>query len=191
MTPEEFIEKWGNGEKLNPVNYERLKSLNLSKETTDFLKIAGLPYSASPFLSFTKDTPTNGIDTLSKVYGLDNQYDKFIMIGSDGSGNPIVIDISKSENIVLLDHESEFCIIELINSSINNLGACLLYYRNFIQQIIAENGDDAFLEANFTDSQYNILRDQINSNEQSLKYSFWHKELRNLIEDRKYNQEKK
>lgn len=191
MTPEEFIEKWGNDEKLNPVNYESLKSLNLSKKTTDFLINAGLPYSVAPFLSFTKDTPTNGIDRLSKIYGLDNRYDKFIMIGTDGSGNPIAIDISKSENIVLLDHENEFCVIELINSSINNLGACLVHYRNFIQQIIAENGDDAFLEANFTDAQYNILRDLINSTEQSLKYSFWQNELRNLIKDRKYNQEKK
>ncbi len=49
------------------------------------------------------------------------------MIGSDGNGNPIGIEL-KTGKVLLLDHEDKFYTIQFINNSIRQLGECLLAY---------------------------------------------------------------
>jgi len=51
----------------------------------------------------------------------------FPMIGSDGAGNPICLDMDTGE-VLLLDHEDDFRTWTFINSSIKQLSECLLAY---------------------------------------------------------------
>jgi len=55
------------------------------------------------------------------------------MIGSDGSGNPICVE-QTSGVVVLLDHEDWFRTRQFVNSSVRQLGECLLVYMGEQQQ---------------------------------------------------------
>jgi hypothetical protein len=49
------------------------------------------------------------------------------MIGSDGAGNPICVEQGTGE-IMLLDHEDWFRTRQFVNTSVRQLGECLLAY---------------------------------------------------------------
>jgi hypothetical protein len=53
--------------------------------------------------------------------------DPYRMIGSDGCGNPICL-VQATGSVVLLDHEDRFRTVRFVNSSIRQLGECLLAY---------------------------------------------------------------
>lgn len=108
MTPEEFKQKWISLENnLNPISSEKLDGLGLSAKTINFLVRSGLPDSAAPFLSFSNDSEdlSNGIQKLNKVYDiLDPEFEKYVVIGSCGDGDPIVINTQMDDQIEFLDN---------------------------------------------------------------------------------------
>lgn len=107
---------------------------NIPESAKDFLTTVGLPVEAAPFLTFDP----NGNDRLAPCEG----QTRFVL-GSDGSGNPIVLD---SHGVVwLVDHEEPTC-SSLINSSIATLAECLVAYRAMVAKARTEGGDDAYLE---------------------------------------------
>lgn len=164
MTPEEFKQKWISVENnLNPIGSEKLDGLGLSAKTINFLVRSGLPDSAAPFLSFSNDSEdlSNGIQKLNKVYDiLDPEFEKYVVIGSCGDGDPIVINTQMDDQIEFLDHENYFS-SGFFNSDISGLAKSLLAYRNFIDMILEENGEDAYLDSVFTDEQFEKLKNEI------------------------------
>src|SRR5690606_3948608 len=109
MTATEFKTQWAMREdNLQPISLKNLEGLNLKQSTIDFLTISGLPADAAPFLSFAKDTDDGyyRIAILPEHYDdLDESFDSYVVIGSDGAGNPIAIDTADQDKIVWLDHE--------------------------------------------------------------------------------------
>ncbi len=189
MTEAELIFTWHQlGIKLNAIESSGLERFNLSPSAVAFLSKIGLPADAAPFLSFVinTDDKLRGINRLTELYNIGPSYSNYILIGSDGGGNPIVIDTSNNEQIVLLDHEDNFGLLYLMNSSLSSLSICLLHYCNFIKTIIRENGDDAFLDANFTDSQFEKLKEQLTGAEPEMLSGFWNAELNTLLANREY-----
>lgn len=164
MTPEEFKQKWISVENnLNPIGSEKLDGLGLSAKTINFLVRSGLPDSAAPFLSFSNDSEdlSNGIQKLNKVYDiLDPEFEKYVVIGSCGDGDPIVINTQMDDQIEFLDNENYFS-SGFFNSDISGLAKSLLAYRNFIDMILEENGEDAYLDSVFTDEQFEKLKNEI------------------------------
>jgi hypothetical protein len=164
MTPEEFKQIWTNEEEeLSQLNLESLKGLNLLPATVDFLTIAGLPSDAAPFLSFIQDKEED-YNTINKLTGhydfLGPEYDRYVVIGTCNDGDVIAIDTAGNDQIVWLDHEDSFS-SRFFNSSINSLAACLLAYRDFVLTVQKENGEDAFINSDFTDEQFETLKQQL------------------------------
>jgi hypothetical protein len=164
MTPEQFRQTWTAYEdNLSPLDHNSLVGLNLKSSTIEFLTLVGLPFDAAPFLSFVQNNADryNTIDKLTKHYSfLELEHDKYVVIGSCGDGDVIAIDTDNNDQIVWLDHEDNFS-SRFFNSSINSLAECLVIQRNFIQTILKENGEDALINSNFTDEQFETLKQKL------------------------------
>ena len=146
ITPAEFIAGWKQFKAQNPVliddeEYQlrvakaddaRLK--NLPWPTKQFLLEAGLPKSFLSLIYF--HDLSEGIKPIWEVYGPRDPWaaqqrgelDQYFVIGSDEQDNPICLDASNEERIVLLDHDCNFRNWQFVNSSIAHLAACLLAF---------------------------------------------------------------
>ncbi len=189
MTPLEFKNQWKlGGDILNKISPNRISEFKLSKSVFDFLTLAGLPDDAAPFLIFSKDSddPFYGVHRLTKMYEfLEVEFDKYIRIGSCNDGDPIVINTSKNDQIEYLDHEDNFA-SSFFNSSFNAMAKSLIAYRNFVNTILVENGDEALLNSNFTDSQFSSLKLAIQraDDQTYLKDGFWKTQIEMDLEMR-------
>ena len=91
-----------------------------------------LPSEAAPFLSFDK---AEDVKRIFEVYGSSWEWsdkDKerlspYIMIGSDGSGNPIC-QRNTDKAVVLIDHDDGFNSVSFVNSGVQQLQESLLAY---------------------------------------------------------------
>lgn len=164
MGPEQFRQIWtANGDNLSPLNPDNLIGLNLKPSTADFLTLAGLPFDAAPFLSFVQNKADkyNTINKLTNHYDfLEAEYDKYIVIGSCSDGDVIAINTDNNDQIVWLDHEDYFS-SRFFNSTVNSLAECLVIYRDFVQTILKDNGENAYLNADFTDQQFETLKQKL------------------------------
>lgn len=196
MKVEEFKTKWTLKEdNLNSISAKTLSGLGLSEKTIGFLINSGLPDEAAPFLSFSKDSEDiyEGVQKLNNVYGfLESEFEKYIVIGSLGDGDPIVVNTALNDQIEYLDHEDYFS-AQLFNSDIYGLAKCLLAYRNFVDKIIEENGEDAFFDSDFTDRQFENLRAELyNADPIALgNNGFWSAQLQMDLDLREDNKNEK
>ena len=188
MTTQEFKSAWeASDHSLRPLSIERFKGLNLQQATIDFLTHAGLPGIVAPYLAFVRDTNDiyDGINRLTKQYDtLEKEFDKYITIGVDGSGNLIALNTEMNDRVEWLDHE-DFS-PRYMNNSIHELGELLIIYRDFVDQIQLENGEDAYLEANFTDAQLQNLKQRMEKADAKVltEDGFWKSEIEMLLENR-------
>ncbi len=196
MTPQDFKKIWTvNGDSTSQLTNILIRNLNLNKSTISFLETSGLPKEASPYLTFVKETNNSfeSIGVLTDKYDfLDTEFEKYIVIGSDGNGNNIVINSIKNDQIECLDIENSFASI-FMNSSINELAKSLIAYREFTETILNANGEDALLESNFSDKQFETLKkDLINADSRAIEEnSFWKMELDSLLENREFTLKEK
>lgn len=182
MNAEEFKKAWtSTNDNLNPIDLIRLKGLGLSKEIIHFLTAVGLPNNAAPFLSFSQNTDDihYGIQKLNTVFDiLEPEYSKYIIIGTCNDGDPIVINIEKNYQIEFLDHENYFS-ARPFNTDLNSLANCLIIYRNFISKV-NQNGENAYINSEFTDEQYEELKGHLyNADPKVLgNDDFWSEQLK-------------
>jgi len=155
MAPYEFKNIWtANGEILTPLTLSQLPKYNLSKDTIDFLSLAGLPNYAAPNLSFASNTDNNisGIFKLTEQCDyLGTEYEKYIAIGYCRDGDIIAIDTNDNDKIKQLDHEDLFS-EQFFNSSIKAFAEFLTIYRDF---------DRSFNNFYFTDEQFRIMKEKM------------------------------
>ena len=189
MTPKEYLTNWtGQGDKLIALSKQKLIDLNLQASTISYLEV-GLPEDAAPYILFVNNSNDlyEGVAKLEDQYDLDLEPDKYIVIGSDGSGNPIAVNIKNNDTIEWLDHEdyfeSSYC-----NNSLASLLNFLIIYRDFVNEIISANGDDALLDANFTDEQFDYMKERMLTVDSTAvnQLGFWKEELEMLIANREH-----
>jgi len=120
------------GDRLCTYARDDLSASVLPDGTKHFLQVAGLPDEAAPFLSF-KPLSLGWLDAHNRGYP----------IGSDGNGNPIVVD--EGGIVWLIDHEAPTH-ASLVNSTVGALADCLISYRALVTETIPIGGDDAFLD---------------------------------------------
>ncbi|MEP0034303.1 MULTISPECIES: SUKH-4 family immunity protein [Flavobacteriaceae] len=182
MKPEEFKNIWTLEENnLNSISQEKLNGLGLSESSIEFLVKSGLPDSAAPFLSFSKDSNDvyDSVQKLTTIYDfLEPEFEKYIVIGSCNNGDPIVINTGNNDRIELLDHEDYFS-SQAFNFDLPSIAKCLIAYRNFVKRVQRENGEDAFLDSNFTDEQFEKLKlDLKNADSDAMESNgFWPQQL--------------
>ena len=167
--------------------YTTTASLPLNSQTKLFLKRAGLPRDAAPFLSFELDEANElALGWLRTKYPhLSTSFEKYVHLGVDGGGNPLVIDAEKEDTILWLDHEDLFKAY-YINKNIKHFGFCLLVYRDFVLEVNKDLNDDQFFDEAFTDGQFNKLKSALLAMDDSvLKASgFWAEQLDVLLTNR-------
>ena len=182
MRPQEFKDIWtSTGDILTALSSDRLVGLSLKCRTIDFLTQAGLPVDAAPFLTFANNTTDKykGIVRLTDQYSfLAGEFRKWIVIGSCSDGDPIAINVDADDRIDWLDHDNYFE-PGFFNSSIESLSDCLVIYREFISIVQHENGEDAFINADFTDSQFETMKTKLlKADSKSLcDNGFWKEQL--------------
>ncbi|UKM66600.1 SUKH-4 family immunity protein [Flavobacteriaceae bacterium GSB9] len=187
MKPEEFKNIWTlDDDNLNPISGEKLKGLGLSESSIEFLVKSGLPDSAAPFLSFSKDSNDvyDSVQKLTTIYDfLEPEFEKYIVIGTCNDGDPIVINTGNNDRIEYLDHEDYFS-SQPFNSDLSAMAKCLIAYRDFIKRVQAENGEDAFLNSDFTDGQFEVLKlDLKNADSEVIESDgFWFQQLEMELE---------
>lgn len=138
-----------NDEELNLYKPSQLDNPRLSKPAFDFLVNCGLPNSCAPFLSFD-DCQTIKILTPNEVFNIEiEELNDYLWIGSNGSGDPVCIDLNCNNEIVYLNHDNDFERV-FINSSLETLSQCLIIYQNFIRSVNATNNSN-YLNRNFSD----------------------------------------
>jgi hypothetical protein len=167
---------------------ERIGRFNFNASTGAFLQKVGLPEDAAPFLSFVKDNDLRyeGIMKLTDYFDfLEPACEKYVVIGSDSSGDEMVIDTADACKIKLLDHEDRFA-ERLVNTSIEQLHRSLMIYGDFVDEVIRQNGEEAFMEGNFNDTQWTLLKQRLTENDPDAMHPdcFWCQELELLIANR-------
>ena len=145
LRPENFKKLWTEGEdRLVSFPQELIDELLISKDEKIFLVEAGLPEEASPFLTFGQTTK-EFLAPVNKVWGLPDDYNRYRIIGSNVSGDPICIDQLTYGAVVYLNHDMQFKSV-LINSSVIYLAESLLAYRELVNEAIRINGAEAYMD---------------------------------------------
>ncbi len=189
MNPEEFKKRWLPDKNLKWMVFDQkeLAKSPLKEATKLFLK-NGFPKSAAPFLGF------GSIDNDKKFYNiydyfresykdLNEKTKHYWIFGSDGCGDIICFDTANEDRILILNHESDFEIMNTLNRSVAELAQCLLFFKEFIQQIRTELGDGAFQKNKYTPSHVNDLKQRFLSINPNIfiESSFWEDEINRLI----------
>jgi SUKH-4 immunity protein len=188
MNPEEFKQKWSPDKLNNWLEFDEneLAKSPLKEETKLFLK-NGFPRGAAPFLGFGMIDSDNKFHNIYDYYQesyeeLDKKTKNYWIFGSDGNGDLICFDTSRGDRILLLSHDSVFEIIDEINISVAELAQCLLFFKEFIQQIRTELGDDAFMKVKYSTSHVLDLRQRFLSINPNIfiQSSFWNNAIERL-----------
>lgn len=189
MTPQEYKKRYEqSGVQHSPLSHNNLVAFNFLPQTVDFLTLVGLPSEAAPFLCFVQGENhiDQGMGQLPLICDdLERDYGTLVMIGSDGSGNPIAINTTCNDRIDWIDHEDGT--VKFMNTSIDTLANFLLLYEEFIRIVRAENGKDAFLNSDFTNEQYEALRKEMETADpRAVVEGFWCEELGILLANREW-----
>lgn len=186
MNSEQIRNYWkDNGEKLNAYRPSQLSNARLLKDTIDFLVECGLPDSCAPFLTF-EDWDGEPIKTPNQVLDIEFEgLDNYLWIGSNGSGDPICIDLENKNEIVYLNHDNEFERI-FINSSVHQLAESLIRYGEFYSSLNTEFENNVFSSRKFSDEEFGELKDDfIEIDATSLaEGNFWNESLEGLLWER-------
>jgi len=192
ITPETFKSGWQRvDENLIACAREQVEGLGFREDTMHFLRVAGLPDDAAPFLSFgyLAEGRLRGVDDIFKVR---ESLSRYKAIGFDGNGSPICIDVGQGDRIFCLDHDQDFEAV-FVNASVHQLAETLLAYRDFVEEVLAGNGRQAGVDETFTDAQLGRLKAQIASidAEAGQPGGFWNHEMQILLDNRAYYQQAK
>jgi hypothetical protein len=180
-----LTEKWAaQGEELHPFPMMSVTHPQLSEATRTYLVTVGLPEQAAPSLDF----PIHPV-----MLQTPNQYfriaweglDKYLVIGHNGSGDPVCIDLATGNEIVYLNHDNSFERI-FINTTIEQFSHSLLLYKLFYASLINATDPNDFSIRKFTDGELNDLQtDLLHIDAKALDpASFWKMELDALVWER-------
>lgn len=185
MDASELIKQWiDHGEKLRPFPATALTNKRLSDEIRVFLSTAGLPGDAAPSLSFL-NSPTS-LQTSNQYFRISLKgLDDFLVIGHNGSGDPICIDLTNGQTIVYLNHDNAFERI-FINGSVQQLIHCLLIYKLFSTSLVNYADPDDFSMRKFSNAEYSELRNFFAAVDADAldPGTFWETELDALVWER-------
>ena len=135
----------GEGEPFDQVLYssEAVRQLNIPQDAQDFLIERGLPGDAAPFLSFSAPEGCR-FTSVAEMWNLGDYFCPYLVIGSNGSGDPIAIASDGSGGVVYFNHDNRFERV-FMNSSVGQLAASLKAYEELVDRTRVEAGDDAFI----------------------------------------------
>jgi hypothetical protein len=186
MNIHQIIKYWANTEEmLYAYKPSQLDNPRLSKATIDFLVNCGLPDSCTPGLSFDNcNEPT--VPTPNQLFNIDlDELNDYLIIGGNGSGDPICIDLNNENEIVYLNHDNDFERIYM-NSSVHQLTECIIRYREFHASLDPRFENNTFIKRKFSDEEFSKVYDDFKQidDKSSLDNNCWKAELDYLLWER-------
>ena len=188
LTSQEFRERWcddDDSESLVVFPPNALADVAIPDESKTFLTTCGLPESAAPFLDF-RVPDHGGLQTVAELWQLAPEYNRYSVVGSNGSGDPLCIDESCDGQIIYLNHDYNFHRI-LINSSVPQLAESLLAFRHLVRETQRQHGEDAYLDGDVPTALQQWLLKEIIRIDPAAAHAdcFWSQELENIRENAK------
>jgi hypothetical protein len=187
LTPDEFTAQWAgtDHESLRKYPTDAVATLVIPAEEQLVLRDYGLPASTAPYLEF--EAPRTAFQTVAEAFEGPEKLARFRIIGSNGEGNPIVIDEQDQGAILVLDQEDGFRRM-IMNRSVTQLVESLLAYRLMVRAAVAEHGENAFFENQIPPAAVEALANELRriDPEAMKRNRFWSQEIENLsmpIED--------
>jgi len=156
MDTQDFLRKWTTiGKKHLRADDVYSRKFSLGSAAYEFLFLTGMP---SEFLDLNFDYLQESLETVNQKLSLDNSnYDKYLAIGFNGSGDPIAINLITQE-LIYLNHDNDFEEV-FINSDMKRFALSVLCIQSFIEQLRKLNAD-SFFESEFSDEQLeHLIRD--------------------------------
>jgi hypothetical protein len=180
-----LTEKWREqGETLITYSAGALTNTHLTEATRTFLTSCGLPESAAPFLEFM--APQETLPTVPQYYRIEwDGLNEYLVIGYNGSGDPICIDVETGNEIVYLNHDRSFERVR-INATIEQFSRSLLAYKLFHASLVNLADLDDFSLRKFSDTEFTQLQSEFREiDSKALDIgTFWKMELDGLLWER-------
>ena len=154
MDTQEFIKRWTTiGEQHIRADKSDIQKFNFGTAAYDFLFLTGMP---SEFQDLNFDYLKEGkLKTVNQKWTLENSnFDKYLSIGFNGSGDPIAIDLD-TQRLVYLNHDNSFEEV-LINSDLKKFAMSVLRIKDFVDKLKKLN-TNSFFENEFSDEQLDQL----------------------------------
>ncbi|MER5480740.1 SUKH-4 family immunity protein [Streptomyces sp. NPDC002734] len=132
--PERFRREWPKGDFWRLRRYTRgeVETLRLPERDVAVLADVGIPEEAAPFLAFDDRRLPCPLETWDFPDVPVEDPDPFVVIGSDGSANPVVLDRTRPGFVLLVDRERGTG-VHVYNTSIPRFLASLLAFRDFVE----------------------------------------------------------
>ena len=150
MGTQDFISNWKTiGKEHLHAHSSNNKKFNLGLAAYDLLFLIGMPSEFQDLnFDYLKDEE---LKTVNQKWSLGNpEFDKYLSIGFNGSGDPIVINIDNQE-LLYLNHDNHFEEV-FINSDMKKFALSVLRVKRFVEQI-KKLHPDSFFETEFSDEQ--------------------------------------
>jgi len=145
VSPADFKQAWErDDDKLVPFPTDVVAPLRIPEAHRAFLVEAGLPESAAPYLHFGGRHYVR-MPSAAEGWKAGEAFNRYRVVGANGFGDPICIDVESGGAVVYLNHDDEMkC--RFMNSNVECLAGSLLAFRDVIQQTQQHGGTDAFLD---------------------------------------------
>jgi hypothetical protein len=172
ITLQEFKRRWENvpDDWLISFPESSFANVRVPPDARTFLVEAGLPAEAAPCLDF--GPPKNGaLERVSTTWHQAPEFDRYRIIGGNGSGDPVCLDEGTEGQVVYLNHDKRFERV-LMASSVFSLAECLLEVRD----VIVKAGGDT---ERVTQEEYDMLLARIRVIDPACSGNggFWEQEL--------------
>lgn len=180
MTDASFLNKWNKLElfKALPTSRNRFE---LDQKSIEFLFDIGLP---NDVLELSFDYMTEDLQTVNEAYKIDDSnFDKYVCIGFNGSGDPIGLKTGNGE-IVYLNHDDGFKEV-YINADIEKFSRCGIEIMEF-QDNLKKLHSNSYFSTEFSDEQLTELKSRlIEIDKKALNnHSHWNYTIANWVWER-------
>jgi hypothetical protein len=136
------------------VPEDQVKKFPFLPITKEYLARIGIP---DGFEEISCDDLKTELKTVNELWDLqDSYYDRYVTIGSNGSGDPVAINASSNDSIVYLNHDNDFIEV-FINTDIGKFVESVIRLKEF-SQIKRPLRDDSFWISEFTDKEFEDLK---------------------------------
>ncbi|MFI6874954.1 SUKH-4 family immunity protein [Streptomyces sp. NPDC050400] len=131
--PEHYRRVWPTGDffRLRQYTPREVEALDMPERHVAVLADVGIPEEAAPFLAFDDPQLPCPLETWAFSDVLVEETDRFVVIGWDGSTNPVVLDRTRPGYVLLIDRERRTG-VHVFNTSIPRFLSSLLAFRDFV-----------------------------------------------------------
>lgn len=155
MTDDFFLNRLNKLELLKALPSSRNK-FKLDSKSTEFLFDIGLP---NDVLELSFDYLTEDLQTINETWSInDTEFDKYVNIGFNGSGDPIGIN-TENRQIVYLNHDDGFDEV-YINADIEKFARCGITVIEF-QDNLKKLKPESYFETEFSDEELLLLKNTL------------------------------